>query len=134
MEVHTTRLVVRSHEVDGFRHVNNAVFVQYLEAARGDHILAVGLEYADFHRWQAYPVVARLEAEYAAAALADDILEIETNVKEIKRTRFAVRYEIRRPKDNALILRAKTIHAFVNPDGKPVRTPQEFRNAFRFSS
>ncbi len=123
-------LTVRTYELDGFRHVNNAVFVQYLEAARGEMILSAGLEYADFHRWEAYPVVARLEAEYFRPAHADDDLEIECSVVETKRTRFTVQYRIRRIKDDALILRASTVHAFVRPDGKPVRVPAPFRAAF----
>ena len=36
-----TRFTVRTYEVDGFLHVNNAVYAQYLEAARGDFIRAI---------------------------------------------------------------------------------------------
>ena len=66
-----TRLRARTYELDGFRHVNNAVFVQYLEAARGDCVRSVGLEYADFHRWQAFPIVRRVEVRFHRPIQAD---------------------------------------------------------------
>ena len=127
-------LVVRTYEMDGFRHVNNAVFAQYMEAARGAHVLAVGLEYADFHRLRAYPVVARLEAEYLAPAAADETLEIETRAVEMKRSRFVFEYEIRRADGGELVFRGRTVHAFVTPEGKITRAPEEIRAAFGFSS
>jgi len=126
----TSRLVVRSYEVDGFRHVNNANIVHYLEAARGEVLRAVGLGYAQFHIWGAYPVVIHLVVDYLAPAFADDPLEIEVTLEEWKRTQFVMSYRIRHAETQVLIARAETHHAFVNPAGKPIRVPEPFRAAF----
>jgi acyl-CoA thioester hydrolase len=123
-----TSFVVRTYELDGFRHVNNAVFVQYLEAARGDFVRAVGLGYAKFHEWAACPVVVRVEVDYATPAAADELLTIELRISAWRRTQVEFAYEVRRA-DGATVARAMTRHAFVNPDGAPVRVPDEFRRA-----
>lgn len=124
------RLIVRSYEVDGFRHVNNANIVRYLEAARGDVLRAVGLGYDRFHAWAAYPVVVKLSVDYVAPALADDVLEIEVTLTEWKRTQFVMSYCVYNEVTRALIARAETHHAFVDPSGNPIRVPEPFRAAF----
>lgn len=130
----TTRLTVRSYEVDGFRHVNNATMVHYLEAARGEMLRALGLRYKCFHRWGAYPVVVRLEMTYCAPAYADDLLEIEVTLREWKRTQFVTSYRVRRVENGEVLARAETHHAFVNAEGKPIRIPEPFRDAFKNAS
>ncbi len=123
-----TSLVVRTYELDGFRHVNNAVFVQYLEAARGDFVRAIGMSYAKFHEWGACPVVVHLELDYDSPATADEELTIELRVVDWRRTRFVIEYRARRA-DGTSVARALTRHAFVSPEGAPVRVPDEFRAA-----
>ena len=123
-----TSLVVRTYELDGFRHVNNAVFVQYLEAARGDFVRAIGMTYAKFPEWGACPVVVHLDLDYGAPAVADEELTIELRVTVWRRTQFEIEYEVCRT-DGTTVARARTRHAFVNPEGTPVRVPAEFRAA-----
>ena len=123
-----TSFVVRTYELDGFRHVNNAVFVQYLEAARGDFVRAVGLGYAQFHEWAACPVVVRVEVDYLAPAAADEELTVELRIPSWRRTQVEFVYEVRRA-DGATIARAMTRHAFVDPHGTPVRVPDPLRRA-----
>ncbi len=123
-----TSFTVRSYELDGFRHVNNAVFVQYLEAARGDFVRAVGLGYARFHAWAAYPVVVRVEVDYLAPVAADETLTVELHMREWRRTQFAIEYEVQRS-DGEGVARAMTRHPFVDPEGSPIRVPTEFRSA-----
>lgn len=123
-----TSFIVRTYELDGFRHVNNAVFVQYLEAARGDFVRAVGLQYAKFHEWAAWPVVVRVEVDYMASATADDVLTIELRLTEWRRTQFTIEYDVRGGA-GVSVARAITRHAFVDPGGAPVRVPTEFRAA-----
>lgn len=123
-----TCFTVRTCELDGFRHVNNAVFVQYLEAARGDFVRTVGLAYANFHEWEAYPVVVRVEVDYLASAVADEEIAIELRLTEWRRAGFTIHYEVRRS-DGGCIARAMTRHAFVNGAGTSVRVPQAFRTA-----
>jgi acyl-CoA thioester hydrolase len=123
-------MIVRSYEVDGFRHVNNATYMQYLEAARGAFLRAIGLGYAKFHEWEAYPVVVHAELDYESSARADEELEIEVTLAEWRRTQFKMTYQIRNVQTGVRIVRAETHHAFTDPQGRPKRVPDAFREAF----
>jgi YbgC/YbaW family acyl-CoA thioester hydrolase len=125
-----TTLVVRSYEVDGFLHVNNAVFLHYLEAARGGYLRALGLGYAKFHEWGAFPVVQHATLDYHSSARADDMLVVEVMLTEWRRTQFVMRYVVSEAATGRRILSAETRHAFVGPDGDVVRVPADFRRAF----
>ena len=125
----TTRFTVRTYEVDGFLHVNNAVFVQYLEAVRGEFIRALGLGYAKFHEWRAWPVVRRLTITYESPARADDELVVDLVLSELRRAQFTVQYDLRRASDGNRVARAETQHAFTDPSGRIIRVPDAFREA-----
>ena len=42
---HTTEITVRSYECDSYNHVNNAVYLNYLEHARMDFLHAANFDY-----------------------------------------------------------------------------------------
>ena len=42
---HTTYVEVRTYELDSYNHVNNAVYLNYLEHARMDFLKAIGFDY-----------------------------------------------------------------------------------------
>jgi len=125
----STELVVRSYEMDSFGHVNNAVYLNYLEAARCDCLNQVGLSFNDFARWGAIPVVAEAHLHYKAPAYADDVLIVKTTMAELRRASFVMRFEIEK-KDGTRVLSAEMEFLFLTPDGKPTRIPAAFSEAF----
>ncbi len=127
--VFTSKIRVRSYELDSFGHVNNATYLQYLEAARCDHLLQVGLSFNDFHKWGAFPVVTEAHLHYRQPLIADDVIEVRGTFLEWKRSSFAVEYEVVK-QDDTLVLTARMVFVFVNRQGKPIRVPEAFREAF----
>ena len=125
----STELVVRSYEMDSFGHANNAVYLNYLEAARCDCLNQVGLSFNDFARWGAIPVVAEAHLHYKAPAYADDVLIVKTTMAELRRASFVMRFEIEK-KDGTRVLTAEMEFLFLTPDGKPTRIPAAFSEAF----
>ncbi|MDA1191596.1 MAG: thioesterase family protein [Candidatus Poribacteria bacterium] len=126
---YTARITVRSYEVDGFEHVNNAIFVNYLEGARGQFLLDIGLGYAQFRKWNAFPVVTKVSLEYLASARVDEELLFIMRYSPIKRTQFRMEYTVRNAASGAVIAVGETHHAFVDYEGRSVRVPEEFRLA-----
>ncbi len=127
--VFTTQLRVRSYELDSFGHVNNAVYLQYLEAARCDHLLQVGLSFNDFQKWGAFPLVVEAHLRYRQSLIGDDLIEMRGIFHEWKRSSFVVDYEVVK-EDGTLVLTARLGFVFVNDKGKPIRIPEPFRQAF----
>lgn len=126
----TYALRVRSYELDSFGHVNNAVYLQYLEAARADYMTQAGLRFADFQEWGAVPVVTKATLEYKSFLVADDDVLVRGEVTDLRRARFAINYRMVRASDESLVLAARTEFVFVNRDGKPCGVPETFRRAF----
>jgi len=121
---------VRSYEADSFGHANNAVFLNYLEYARGQYLLQKGLSFNDFHRWGRYPYVVNVNITYKSPARIDDVLEIRGWISKVKPTRFTLSYQVHNKTSETISAVAELTMAFVNQDKRPVAIPQEFKRAF----
>lgn len=127
----TSRLRVRSCDVDSFGHVNNAVYLQYCEGARNDYMLERGLTFADFRQWNAGPVLVAAHLDFRRPAVTDDELVIRGVLETEGRIRFRIDHEIERPADQAIVCVARLDFAFVElTTGRPCRIPEAFRAAF----
>lgn len=125
----TTTLTVRSYDLDSYGHVNNAVYLNYLEAARCDCLNQVGLSFNDFKRWGKFPVVAEAHLYYRAPSFADDVLTIQTTLSQMRRASFQMTFKATNQRDE-LVLEAQMAFLFLNENGKPTRVPPPFFEAF----
>ncbi|HDR04851.1 MAG TPA: acyl-CoA thioesterase [Candidatus Marinimicrobia bacterium] len=122
----STTIKVRSYELDSFGHVNNATFLNYLEAARGDYLEQMGLSFNDFARWESYPVIVRHEIEYKAPAHYGDELLIEASINKPGRSSMHFVYTIYKQK-RICVAEAMSTLVFVGKDGSPISIPTPFR-------
>lgn len=99
-------LEVLFRDCDPMGHVNNAVYLTYLEAARfawwRNAFGAQGLTEHGF-------IVARVEIDYRKAALPGDRLLVRLRVEDIGRSSFKVGYEILNARTRGLIAEAKSV-------------------------
>jgi acyl-CoA thioester hydrolase len=70
------------------------------------------------------PVV-RVEIDYRAPAVYDDLLRIDTKVLEVGRTSFTVEQQAIRSSDGKLLVDCKVTLVSVNPRMKAHRLPEE---------
>ncbi len=84
-------LQVRFRDCDPMRHVNNAVYLTYMEQARFHYWRdVVRLPHSETRSF----IIARAECDYRSAAVPGDWLDIWTRVSSIGRASFAMDYEI----------------------------------------
>lgn len=57
-------LTTRSYEMDSLGHVNNAVYLNYLEHCRMQWLYSHGITAVDFQRTKTYPVVVNININY----------------------------------------------------------------------
>ncbi|MGD0206693.1 MAG: thioesterase family protein [Verrucomicrobiota bacterium] len=105
-------------------HVYHSRYLDWLEAARGEFIRALG---STVLQWQErdviFPVIeARLR--YKSPARYDDLLAIEVWPTFIERVRLNFAHRIVN-QDGKLVLEAETFHACAGVNGKPKRLPEE---------
>jgi YbgC/YbaW family acyl-CoA thioester hydrolase len=126
--VFVTELMVRSHEVDYWGVVNNAVFVNYLEHARMEIFRELGLPVAEWIRRGVLVVVRRLEVDYRRAARLEDRLRVESWIEEIGRTSVRVGQRVLGNGDTPLVA-ATIVGVFVDRAMEPTPVPGELRAA-----
>lgn len=111
-------LEVLFRDCDPMGHVNNAVYLTYLEAARfawwRNAFGAKGLKEHGF-------IVARVEIDYRKPALPGDRLLVRLRVEDIGQSSFKVGYEILNTRTRELVAEAKSVQvAFDYTQGKSV--------------
>jgi acyl-CoA thioester hydrolase len=144
---------VRFSDLDPLGHVNNAVYVTYLEQAAIDHAAALDLGQDRLAELGGVFIARRHLIDFLKPAVADDRLQIVTWIGEMRGARAVRFYEIERRAGDAitdwprsdrrltandtiagfgdLILRARTDWAYVDPvSGRPRRMPPEVLAVF----
>jgi len=121
---------VMSYELDSWGHVNNAVFLNYLEKARNDFMTQNGLNFNKFNEWEVFPVVSKSIIEYIYPAYADDELVIYGDISNYTAATFTLEYKIIKKDTEIVVVEATTVHVFVNKKNRPIRIPEEFMEKF----
>lgn len=115
-------------DIDEFDHVNNAVYVQWMEACAWQHSISLGLGFAEYQALDRGMAVLRHEIDYLASAYEDEALEMATWIAYTEPRLTMDRYfQLRRVADDVTLLRAKTTFVCIElSSGRPKRMPAEF--------
>jgi acyl-CoA thioester hydrolase len=122
------RLEVRFRDCDPLGHVNNAVYLTYLEQARFSHWRALwGFGTPRVPAGMPGVILARVECDYKRQATYGDTLDVRLTVPELGRTSFKYEYEIV-DAEGRIVLTAKTVQVmFDYASQKPVAIPDDIR-------
>lgn len=122
----TIRVRVRFSEVDPIRMVWHGNYVKYMEDAREAFGRKWGLSYMLIFDSGYYAPVYDMHLRYLASATVDDELDIKIVWRRKPGAKICFDYEIRRVRDNALVLEASTIQLFTTRDGELETSEPEF--------
>ena len=119
---------VLPEDIDDQNHVNNTVYLRWVQEVASVHWRAVASENAqESIGW----VVLRHEIDYKAPACVDNEVVLRTWVGKATRLTFERFTEIRRRGDGQLLSQARTLWCPINSQsGRPVRVPAEVRTQF----
>lgn len=120
---------VRPFECDYYGHVNNAIYLNYLEFARMEVLEKKGFTLTGLKNRGLLLVIRRIDITYRWPALAHDQLLIRTVLKEHRRVGATFHQEILRQPDEKLLAEAEVTWVVVNSAGRPVAVPPEMRRA-----
>jgi acyl-CoA thioester hydrolase len=127
----THRVIVE--EIDEYEHVNNAVYLQWLDRIAWAHSAELGLPLERCLAIRCGMAVRHTRVDYLEAALLDDILVLATwIVASDHRLRCTRRFEILRVADGRRVLEAEIDFFSLNLDtGRPCRFPREFTECYK---
>jgi acyl-CoA thioester hydrolase len=122
------QLEVRFRDCDPMGHVNNAVYLTYLEQARFAHWRELWkYRQEGWDRRVPGVILARAEVDYRGQAREGDLLDVRISVAKLGRTSFHYEYEVVDQKGQ-LVLEARTVQVMYDyAAGKPVEIPDAIR-------
>jgi acyl-CoA thioester hydrolase len=125
-------LTAEPDDIDALGHVNNAVYVKWMERAAYAHSCAVGYDGAAYDRLGTTFVVRRHEIDYLAPAFAGDRIVDVTWPCEMERFTALRKHQIVRLSDGQILARALTTWIYLDANsGRPRRMSPEIIAAFR---
>jgi acyl-CoA thioester hydrolase len=129
---HVIELSVQPDEIDAYDHVNNAVYLNWLDRAAWSHSASLGVPLEQCLALRRGMAAQRIEIDYLRAAVHGDRIQAATwIVSGDGRLRAERRFQIRRMTDGATLARARIDYVCINLDsGRAVRMPEVFARAY----
>ncbi len=121
---------VRYAETDRMGVVYYANYLVWFEVGRADLMRTLGRTYRQFEEDGVILPVIEAHCEYRQSARYDEELEIRTTGAVLSPVRMKFQYDVIRRADGVSVAFGHTIHAALDPRGKPRRLPDELRKAF----
>jgi acyl-CoA thioester hydrolase len=131
-EVFSTRRKVRWRDIDRLKHVNNAIYLEYVEECGFQNLAARGWPAQRMIEDGFAVLVRKNQLHYRQPALLDDELEITTWVSEVRRSTAMRYYQVRRCPGGELLVEVHALGVWVDlKSGRPSRIPAQFLADFQ---
>ena len=129
---HVVELTVQPEDIDAYGHVNNAVYLTWLDRAAWSHSSALGVPLERCLALRRGMAAQRIEIDYLRAALSGDVVQAATWIVNADgRLRAERRFQLRRPQDDVTLARARIDYVCINLDsGRAARMPEIFARAY----
>ncbi len=99
---------VSKNDIDGFGHVNNANYVQWLDQVHWYHLHFMGIKDSDVTEVNCGFVVYNSDLTYLAPLFENDRVRVGTEITYFdKRFRLTRRFQLVRVRDNVTVLKAQ---------------------------
>jgi len=129
--IYDYELTVRQADIDVLGHVNNLVYLRWMQDAAVAHSAAQGWPTSKYLELGAGWVVRSHAIEYRQPAFADELIVVRTWIADFKNVQSLRKYQILRSNDDAVLAIAETNWAFIGFEHRvPRRVPAEITNSF----
>lgn len=125
-------LKVKTEHLDDFGHVNNVVYIQWMQDIATQHSAQLGLQLDDFIRLKHAMVAVEHHVQYRKAAFEGQELVMRTWLNDLNALYSFRQYVIFRPQDQQIIFAANTKWACVElATGRPKRMSPTFLQTYQ---
>lgn len=112
--------------------VYHGAYIRFMERGRSDFVRLLGIGHGDLdagvHGEPMAFAVRRITIDFRRPARIDDLVEVETRMKEMRGASIVLEQTIRR--GDEVLTDAEVTIVFVSRDGKPLRMPDSVRARF----
>lgn len=123
---------VQSADLDVLGHVNNVVYVEWMQQIALAHCEHLGLGLQQYLELKHAMVAVEHHVQYRKAALEHDVLVLRTWIDDLNALYVSRRYAFYRPRDQQVVFVAHTQWACVEiATGRPKRLSPSFSQAYQ---
>ena len=123
-------ITVPASAIDENGHVNNVIYVQWMQDIAVEHYTAIGGIAPTQHLGATWVARSHL-VEYLVPAFAGDEIEIRTWIENLRKVRSLRKYQFVRKADGKLLVQGETDWVFVDAGtGRPRAIPDEIKSRF----
>ena len=124
MLINKTEIRVRYADTDQMHFVYNGKYLEYFEVGRTEMLREIGLAYSVIENKGYQLPVLETFVKFISPAFYDDILTVESFMKECPSFKIRIDYKIYRKINNSLVAEGYTEHVFIKEQTrKPSRLP-----------
>ena len=129
---HVVTVEVAPADIDAYDHVNNPVYLSWLDRAAWSHSAALGLDLEHCIAMRRGMAAHRTEIDYLRAAVLGDQVWVATWITDSdSKLRVARQFQVRRASDGETLARARIRYVCINLDsGRAVRMPDSFQRSY----
>lgn len=129
--VHVEEVRVRYAETDQMGVVYHANYLVWCDIGRTQYLKALGANYAELERSGTMLAVSDASIRYHASARYDEVIRIETTLREVRSRALTFDYEIINAASGMRLASASTVLVSLDRSGRPVKLPDHTRALLR---
>jgi len=129
--MHAVEFRVRYPETDQMGVVYHANYLHWCDIGRTEYLRARGATYADLEKNGMLLAVAEATLRYHASARYDQMIRVETTLREVRSRALTFDYEIVHAETGTRFVSASTVLVSLAAEGRPVQLPLETRELLK---
>jgi len=126
MLIHKTHLRVRYAETDQMQYAYYGKYLEYFEVGRAEMMREHGLTYKQIEENGYHMPVSEAFVKYKSPAFYDELLEIETKVKQLPKLIVHIDHQIKSAESDALVAEGHVELVFIKKETKKISRPPKF--------
>ncbi|UUS61709.1 MULTISPECIES: thioesterase family protein [unclassified Acinetobacter] len=131
-DIFDLKITVQAEHIDTLNHVNNVVYVSWMQDVATAHIEALGLGLKEYIELKHAMVAVEHHVQYRKAALEGEEIILRTWLNDINGLYSFRQYVFYRPKDKAILFTGNTQWACIEiATGRPKRMSPTFTQAYQ---
>ena len=124
-------VTVQAAHLDSFGHVNNIIYLQWMQDVAWAHSQSLGLDLSAYRRLDAAMVARNHDMTYLAPCFTGDNLILKTWLTHTDGFNLHRQYEFVRGQDDKKVFEGTTHWVCIRlSTGRPIRMPPEFKTAY----
>lgn len=127
---HDLLLRVRYSETDQMGTFYNSRALEWFECGRTELLRSLGLAYAEMEQRGVLLPLVEAHVQYRGRARYDDLLRITASAAMAGKASIRFDVNIEQAESKAPVASGYTVHALVDPSGRPIRPPDWFLRPF----